>query len=245
MKKLSPQRWIALAALALLAAALVVAWRRGWLEIFLDRGALQALVGRFGAWGPLAFIAAQLLQVVVPFIPGQVTTMVGGALFGAGWAFVYSYIAVIAGGALAFAIARKLGRAVVRGLTGEAAYRRYFEVIQSQGALSRTRITLAAMLLLPFFPDDLLCLLAGLTPLPLWQFFVITVAARPWGLLFSAFLGDGALSIPLWGLGLICAASIGVGALVFRYAPAIEEKLFRRVKRALRAEAEADKPEEP
>jgi uncharacterized membrane protein YdjX (TVP38/TMEM64 family) len=159
-----------------------------------------------------------------------VTTLVGGALFGVGWAFVYSYIAVVAGSMLAFGIARKLGTAAVRKLVGEKSYDRYFALIQSQGALSRTRMTLAVTLLLPFFPDDLLCLLAGLTAIPTWQFFVISLAARPWGLLFAASLGAGALAVPPWALGLIAVASVGLGVLAFRFAPVIEDRLFRLVK---------------
>ncbi len=46
--------------------------------------------------------------------------------------------------------------------------------------------------LFPFFPDDLLCILAGLSSLSFRCFAVIVLLARPWGLLFASALGGAA-----------------------------------------------------
>ncbi len=217
---------VVLLVLAALVALALVARQNGWLDVFLERESMRDFIDRAGLWGPLVFIALQIVQVVVSFIPGGVTTIVGGALFGTGLGFLYSFVAIIIGSVISFFIARKLGNVVVRKMVGGKAYDRYYAVIHSEGTLSRTRLTLFATMLLPFFPDDLICLLAGITPIPFWQFLVTIVLARPMGLLFSSLLGSGALRMPLWAMVLAAAASIALGVLTFKFAPAIEKKLL-------------------
>ena len=62
---------------------------------------------------------------------------------------------------------------------------------------------LALVFLFPFFPDDLICILAGLTDIPLSRFFVICLFTRPWGLLVACGVGSSTLVIPLWGMILL------------------------------------------
>ena len=81
------------------------------------------------------------------------------------------------------------------------------------------------MFLIPFFPDDVLCLLAGLSAMSVPYFALVVILTRPWGLLFSAMLGSGMIDIPEWGwIAIICAAVI-VFILSIKYAPMIEDRL--------------------
>ena len=66
-------------------------------------------------------------------------------------------------------------------------------------------------MLFPFFPDDALCMLAGLTKIPLGRFVAIMALARPWGLVVAALLGSGSLSLPVWAWAVIG----GAGLLIF------------------------------
>lgn len=61
---------------------------------------------------------------------------------------------------------------------------KYLELIQR-----KRDIFLILVFLFPFFPDDLICILAGLTDIPLRRFVVIVLFTRPWGLLVSCALG--------------------------------------------------------
>jgi uncharacterized membrane protein YdjX (TVP38/TMEM64 family) len=238
--------WLAVA--AVLVAAFLYAKSRGWVELFTDKEALKDFVSGFGIWGPLVFVGMQFFQVILSFVPGNVTTLIGGALFGAGWAFVYSYVAVAAGSMVAFLIARRFGPTFVKALIGKKIYEKYFSMIQSQGALSRTRVTVVVTLLLPFFPDDMICFLAGLTVLPFWQFAVFVIVARPWGLLFSALAGDGAMKVPTAVMAAIAVVSIGVAVVAFRKADAIESFLLRNLEKLgilkLQAETPSDAEEQ-
>jgi len=60
--------------------------------------------------------------------------------------------------------------------------------------MGKQRHMLPIMFLLPFFPDDILCYIAGVTNISFSYFLLLTVLTRPWGLLISALIGSGMLS---------------------------------------------------
>ena len=57
-----------------------------------------------------------IIQVVAAPIPGEATGIIGGYVFGVGWGFVYSSVALAIGSIINFAIGRLLGEKVVRRL---------------------------------------------------------------------------------------------------------------------------------
>ena len=192
------------------------------MDIFTSPEALRDFVGGFGLWAPVVFFLVQVLQVVVSLIPGNVTTLAGGAMFGFAKGMSISAAAIVTGSALAFALARKLGKPVVRKLVGAKNFERYEHLLSSGSTLTRVHLTLAVTMLLPFFPDDLICLLAGLTKVRFRTFLLLCLLCRPWGLAFSALIGSGALAVPPWGMAVIAAASVGLGVLSVVFAPKLE-----------------------
>jgi len=222
------RRVASLAVLLVVVAGLIggfVALRRsGQLDVFSSVEALRAWVDGFGAAAPAVFLFVQMVQVIVSPIPGSVTTLVGAMLFGFWPAFALSTAAVLAGSLLAFGLARSFGRPLVVRLLGPKITERYL------GAMtSRARIALLLMFLLPFFPDDALSLVAGLTGLS-WSFFLLAVAcARPWGLLFSSLVGAGMLHVPSWGWALIAAGTVALAWASIKWGPSIEARLYRRI----------------
>ena len=49
--------------------------------ILTDREKLEMLVKESGIWGPLLFVLIQMVQVVIPIIPGGITCGVGVVIF--------------------------------------------------------------------------------------------------------------------------------------------------------------------
>ena len=90
--------WIALGAVIAGLVALYF-WMdaRGYLAVFESTETLQEYVGSFGVWAPLVFILLQIAQVIFAPIPGNVTTLAGGAMFGFWPAMAYSVFAVFVG----------------------------------------------------------------------------------------------------------------------------------------------------
>ncbi|MDL2288326.1 TVP38/TMEM64 family protein [Oscillospiraceae bacterium OttesenSCG-928-F05] len=204
-------------------------WKTGNLDIFTSRESLQAFIEKAGIWGPVLFCAVQMAQVIVSLVPGNVTTLIGAAMFGFWPGFLLSAFSIVVGSVICFAIARKLGRPLVRRLVSEKTFDRYFDTLSA-----RPKIAAAMMMLLPFFPDDLICFILGITGISFRSFFWIIVIFRPWGLLVSALIGAGAFSLPMWAMILIGIASVAVGILAVRYGPAFEEKMMRKIKKKKR-----------
>ena len=85
--------------------------------------------------------------------------------------------------------------------------------------------------LFPFFPDDILCILAGLTDISWKRFLVLCLAARPWGLLVACAFGGSALDIPIWAMALIGLAGIAVFLLGMKYGDKLEQAILDRLKK--------------
>ncbi len=198
----------------------------GWFTLFESKENLQQYIASFGAWAPLAFFALQFFQVIVSPIPGSVTTLVGGMLFGFFPGFLLSFGAVFIGSLGAFLLGKKFGRPLVERIAGKNIIEKYMDTVSS-----RQRILLILMFLLPFFPDDVLCLIAGLSALNLPSFALIMLCTRPWGLLFSALVGSGVISVPDWIWFVIAAIAIAALVLVSKYAPHIEERIHQWIKK--------------
>lgn len=140
----------------------------------------KGYIQEFGFFGPLVLWAIQLFQVVIPILPGFLGCIVGAMLFGSMGGFWINYLGISAGSIIAFFIARKFGAHVVQGLIGEDNYHKYLGWTQKKSFLW----IFALAILLPLAPDDILCFLAGLTPMSKKKFVFIIIAMKPWCILF-------------------------------------------------------------
>ncbi|MCK5128246.1 MAG: TVP38/TMEM64 family protein [Clostridiales bacterium] len=221
IKKLTKNKVVLYIILAVIIALFVVLYfvmkSNGWLDIFESTQRLQDYVSGFGIWAPVVFMALQVVQVIISPIPGNVTTLAGGVLFGFANGFLLSFVAIFIGSVIAFALARIFGKPLVIKMVGEKITHKYIDVMSS-----RQKVVLIFMFLLPFFPDDALCLIAGISGIS-WPFFIVTLLlARPACILFSALVGSGMIQVPVWGWGIIIAFSILIMVLSIRYAPQID-----------------------
>lgn len=191
-----------------------------WREVFSSRENVRAFVDQFDPYGPLAFFLVQALQVIAAPIPGNVTALAGGALFGLWPGFLISTAGLIAGSCAAFAIARYYGRPIVEKLVKPAIVDKYIDTLAN-----RHFVLLFLLFLFPFFPDDALCLIAGISALPFHVFLLLVVVGRPPGMLVASLVGSGIAVVPWWGWVLIAAASGGILYLAYRYKDTLDERL--------------------
>lgn len=147
--------------------------KSGFFEVAKDKESLQAYIRKTGAWMPLAYIALQYLQVVILPIPGIVSTAAGVALFGPFFTSVYSFIGIVGGSITAFFIGRKFGVRAVSWLVGEDVLKRWQKKLRGKDNFFFT-----CAFLLPFFPDDVLCFLAGLSTTSSTFFILLTCFSR-------------------------------------------------------------------
>jgi len=198
-------------------------WVTGFFEAAGSRTGLEEYINRYAPWSQAIFFALQLVAVVLAPIPNNLTAVVGAHLFGLWTAFRVSLAAMTIGSLLVFGLARGLGQDFVSRVAGERLYGKYIEVIRRKRG-----IFLAIAFLFPFFPDDLLCILAGLTDIRFRWFVLLVVAFRPWGLLVSCVVGSSAAHIPMEVVVLLAAIGIIFAVLALKYGDRVEEALFKR-----------------
>ncbi|MBU3805257.1 MAG: TVP38/TMEM64 family protein [Candidatus Cellulosilyticum pullistercoris] len=148
--------------------------------LFTSAEKLKAFVDAIGIWGPITFILLQLIQVVVPIIPGGITCVAGIIIFGPFWGFIYNYIGIVLGSLINFALARYYGQTLIRTLVSDKVYTKYASWL-SQG--ERFDKLFALAIFFPVAPDDFLCMLAGLTRMTYRKFTTIIVLGKPASLL--------------------------------------------------------------
>ena len=192
---------------------------------------LQELILSWGFWGRLGFVVLSFLQVTFIPLPSTVTIIAGTLIYGPLQASLLSLSGILLGSMLAFLLGKVFGRKLVVFMVGERTCQKWVHF------LSNARYSFFIMMLLPIFPDDVLCLVAGLTNMS-WAFFTVTnLIARPIGIFTVSYFGSGYL-IPYHGWGLavwavIIVLIIAVLILSYKYQKQIENfllKIFRNKK---------------
>ena len=153
--------------------------RTGFFKVIKNADTLQTYLEKAGVWMPIFYIVLQYLQVVVLPIPSLISTVAGVALFGAFKTLLYSLIGILLGSITAFLIGRRFGKKAVGWMIGEETLNKWQKKVRG-----KDNLILSAMFLLPLFPDDILCFLAGLSSMSL-KFFTIMMSG-------SRFLAIGA-----------------------------------------------------
>ena len=202
---------------------------------------IRGLILSLGFWGRLAFVFLQFLQVTFLPIASAVSTLAGVLVFGPLQASLLSLSGIMLGSVLAFWLGRRFGRKLVSFMVGEETCHKWTNF------LTNAKYSFVVMMLLPIFPDDILCLVAGLTDMS-WLFFVVTnLISRPLAIFLTCYLGSGSI-IPFHGWGLAVWAFFLVAVAVvlylsFRYRQAIEDfvKLKFQNKKVSNVEAGEEK----
>lgn len=222
------KKWVGtlVAAVALIGGGLIFLYQTGFFAAAASLDGVRDYIERFSPYSHLIYFIVQLASVIVAPIPSNITAAAGAVAFGLWPAFLLTAGAVLLGSAVVFLLARVLGQEFADRMVGRRVSERYLELIR------RKRDTLLILVFLfPFFPDDLICILAGLTDIKFGRFLIITALTRPWGLLVACAVGSSAIQLPLGAM-----AAIGVlGAVVFllglKYGDRVEEALLDRFKK--------------
>ena len=215
-----------LAAAALLAAGGCALWKNGFFEKINSVEALREVIAGAGVWAGAVYFALQMMTVIVAPIPSNISMMAGALALGFWPAMILGVLAVIAGSVIVFLAARALGRNAVQRFLDKGVMEKYLPIIEE-----KQDMFLFLTMLFPFFPDDALCMLAGLTKIPLGRFVAIMALARPWGLVVAALLGSGSLSLPVWAWAVIGGAGLLIFVFAMKYSAQIEEALLGLVRR--------------
>lgn len=172
-------------------------------RVFGSENAIQEIVRAWGSWGPIVFLVINALQVIVAPIPGTAVGVAGGYLFGFWAGFALNMAGILIGSLAAFALARAFGKPLVDRLVSERTRQFLERVAQRNGVRGLTLI-----FLLPFLPDDALCLMAGLTPISYRTFMAIVLIGRSPGSFVASLTGSGLVELPLWAWVIVGVVSL-------------------------------------
>lgn len=170
--------------LVAVAAGVLVTGQLDWL--LSDSAAVRETIAQFGVFAPAAFVLVQAAQVVVAPVPGHVLSFAAGYLFGPLWGYVYSMVGAGIGTYVAMRLARRYGRPWVEGVVAADVLDRFDDVLDRYGLVG-----VFLVFLLPGFPDDVICFVAGVSELDLRTVLAVSVLGRAPGYAVLVLSGAG------------------------------------------------------
>ena len=223
------KKWMAacLSVLLLCAGGLWFLYTTGFFHESISVEGVQDYIQEFAPYTQLIFFLVQLLSVILAPIPSNISAAAGGVLFGTWASFALTTGAVLLGSGIVFLLARKLGKPFSDRFVSQKMSQRYLDAIRSK----RDMFLLMAFLF-PFFPDDVICILAGLTDLSFGRFLTIAVLTRPWGLLFASALGGTTIEMPLGWMVVIGILGAAVFLTGMKYGDQAEAWIMKKLKKA-------------
>ena len=142
-------------------------------QFYSRRERISGFLTSFGPYSSAVFILLQALQVVVSPIPGELTGVVGGYVYGETFGFLLSTVGLTLGSWVAFELASILGRPFVEKFVKREILEKFNFLTTNAGA------TICFLLfIIPGFPKDILSYILGLSPMRLSTFLIVSTIGR-------------------------------------------------------------------
>ncbi len=189
----------------------------------MDRGRLVAWIHSLGPWGFAGFILLQVIQVVAAPIPGEVTGVLGGYLYGPVVGVALSTIGLTLGSFLAFSLSRYFGLPLTEKFVDAKTMERFDYLLHHQGAF-----LVFLLFLIPGFPKDYLCYILGLGHLTTLEFLAIATTGRLLGTILLTLGGTFLRNHQYYRFFLLSGAAVVIVFLTIVYRDRLEQ-IFQRL----------------
>lgn len=201
--------------LAITVLACVLLWP--YLSGLFEEGGVDRVINDVRAAGPggvFILLALQFLQIVVAFLPGEVTQMAAGMLYGPWLGALIILIGCVISSAFVFVVVHKLGAPFVKDMVSD----KWLDKFQQFEASGKLDITVFVLFLIPAMPKDVFTYLVPLTDMPMRKFMLLSNVGRIPGILISTYAASGLVDGNVWQSIIIFAvfAAIAVVCIVFR-----------------------------
>lgn len=189
------------------------------------------IINSSGSFGKIVYILLQVLQVVVLPLPAVIFYIPGAMIWGPLTATILASIGVLTGCIISFFVGRIFGKKVAIWIIGKEQTEKYCEILGKNG-----KFPFVMMQILPFFPDDILCIIAGLSSMSFTFFIISMTIIRPIIIAIYCFFGSGVI-IPFSGWGIpvwiaIFAVIIVLSVLYFKNREKIENFITRKFRKS-------------
>ena len=179
-----------------------IAW--AW---FSNLHSVTSSMERVGLWGPVVLFILFVLQVFLAFIPGQALMVACGYLYGFWGGFLVSWLSLVAGGEIAYLLARRYGRPFAERWISSDVLSRWDKAAAGQGIGF-----FAVMLVMPLVPNDAMCYVAGLGTISHRRFTAANLLGRGMACVITSAAGvlGGQLSWQGWAVIVAVFVFIGI-----------------------------------
>lgn len=178
---------------------------------FEDRNKLIHFI-KTSRYDEIAFIAIQIVQVVVAVIPGEISGFIGGYLYGPLWGTLYSTIGLTIGSWLAFMLARFFGEPLLERVVKKEVFEKFDHFMEHRGLFVSF-----LLFLIPGFPKDYLCYIMGVSRIPVGTFIIISTVGRFFGTAMLSISGNIAAKEQYALLAFVAVMAVVVSLLAWKY----------------------------
>jgi len=201
--------------IAIVLLAVIVFYRQpisNLLHIISDQEAVSAYLQGYGVWGPVVLFILMVAQVFVAIIPGHALMVTAGYVYGMTGLFVI-IVSTILGSQIAFFIARQYGRSLIYKLASSQIIERWDGMARNQGVMFYF-----FAFVLPIFPSDLMCYVAGLGKISARRFLIANALGRTVVAIGITIIGMYGLNPPLafWLIFIGGMLALFIGWFVFK-----------------------------
>ena len=167
----------------------------------------QSIQG-YGLWGPAILFVLFIFQTFLAFIPGQALMVASGYIYGFTGGVLITWTSLVVGGQAAFWLARRYGRPFAERWIAPAVLDRWDKSSAGQGV-----VFYVITLIMPFFPNDAMCYVAGLGNMSFRRFLTANILGRGIASILTVVVGayGGQVPLLLWSavIGFIVLGIIG------------------------------------
>lgn len=133
----------------------------------------------------LIFIAIQITQVIVFFIPGEIIQIAGGYIFGTFLGGILSLLGITIGSAIAYHFSRYLGREFINNTFSNDKFKILNKIIPNKN----NKYLIFILYLIPGIPKDALAYICGVSRVSFSDFIILSTLGRIPCIFFSTYFG--------------------------------------------------------
>lgn len=164
----------------------VVLYHPEIIEHFRSLEDLNAFLERYHTAGIFVYLAMQVVQILVPVIPGQALQLAAGYMYHFLPGLSLSLLGIAMGTAVSFGLSRFLGHDAMVLIFGEEKIHSYINKLNSKRAYQ----IIFLLYLMPGFPKDFICFAAGISEIRFLPFLILSLVGRTPALMLSLIIGS-------------------------------------------------------
>ena len=170
-----------------------------------DREAIVAYLEQYHVWGSLVLFVILSAQVFMAVIPGHAFMVAGGYIYGFALGVLITQTSTVLASQLAYLLAHEAGRPFVERMAPTQVIDKWNTLAEKQGVLF-----FFFSFILPIFPNDLMCFIAGLGSIKPRKFFIANFLGRLPCAVFITLIGSHGVEMPIQFWAVIILVVLGL-----------------------------------